>query len=93
MGDLFDNIRLERDELPEETRQCWHCEAIEDDGARLQEAYCDYGQGLLHCEECSEKCDECQEIYCAWSLAFVDTPDGILKVCEECKRRIENEFN
>lgn len=88
MSDLFGN-NTERDELPEQPRQCWHCGATEDDGVELWEAYCNEGQGLLHCEECSEECEECQEVYCTWELGFVDTPDGILKVCEECKKEIE----
>lgn len=86
---------MERDEgLPEGAQQCWHCGATEDDGAELREAYCDIGSGILHCEECSEECDGCREVYCtwSWSLTFVETPDGILKVCEECKKEIENDY-
>lgn len=71
--------------MSKEPRQCEHCGATEDDGAELHEAYCGYGQGILHCEECAQTCNICGDWYCAWDLGFVEFPDGILNICEGCK--------
>jgi len=75
----------------EPPRACWHCDAQEDDGAELHEAHCREGQGLLHCEECGQKCEKCHEYYCAWDLKFKEDGDGILLMCEECRKEIEDE--
>lgn len=76
----------------EPPRVCWHCNTDEEDGAKLWEAHCSQGQGLLHCEECSGRCEKCQERFCVWDLKFKEDGETVLLMCEEC-RGTNNEEN
>lgn len=70
----------------ESPRQCYHCGTTKEEGAILREAYCGYGQGLLHCEECSDQCELCEEFYCSFDLKFQDCGlHGDLLLCETCR--------
>jgi hypothetical protein len=76
-------------EEPEE-RKCYHCGALEKDGARLAESYCEYGQGLLHCQDCRDYCDECKHSFCSKIIKKYDCGEtyGEEHLCDNCAEEL-----
>jgi len=88
MNNLFDD-----EEIDIVQDKCFHCGATVDEGAILREAHCSHGQGLLHCEECSDTCGGCFQIICDWEMRSVYCGEtyGMVKLCGDCEKELGNE--
>jgi len=57
---------------------CYHCGNPANE--ELNDVYCEYGFGILHCDDCVTECGECGKFFCE---ELQETEDGI-KLCGEC---------